>query len=166
MSIPDQGRILLALDTGIRETGWAVFHNGRVEATGAIAVPRRRGMSAAVKVEHLIKSLDGLAKQWQPDAVACCQPSGIGWRMTALDFWTPLWRTGRIGIGYVCTLIPPGSAYCYRRASQRTTGPDGLRRDGAVWADRAEQDHPGVGSHCGRTLPPDPVGRRVRSFIG
>jgi Holliday junction resolvasome RuvABC endonuclease subunit len=85
MSIPDQGRILLALDTGIRETGWAVFHNGRVEATGAIAVPRRRGMSAAVKVEHLIKSLDGLAKQWQPDAVACCQPSGIGWRMTALE---------------------------------------------------------------------------------
>jgi Holliday junction resolvasome RuvABC endonuclease subunit len=85
MSVPSQVKILLALDTGVRETGWAVFQNGQVKATGAVAVPSRRRMNAASRVEHLIKSLDELVAQWQPDVVACCQPSGIGWRVPALE---------------------------------------------------------------------------------
>jgi hypothetical protein len=27
---------LIALDAGVRETGWAVFSNGQIEATGTI----------------------------------------------------------------------------------------------------------------------------------
>jgi Holliday junction resolvasome RuvABC endonuclease subunit len=85
MNTPSQTRRLLALDTGIRETGWAVFQNGRLKATGAVAIPSRRRTNAALRMEHLIKSLDELAGQWQPDVVACCQPSGIGWRVPALE---------------------------------------------------------------------------------
>jgi Holliday junction resolvasome RuvABC endonuclease subunit len=85
MSVPSRVRILLALDTGVRETGWAVFQNGQVNITGVVAVPSRRRMNAALRVEHLITSLDELVAQWRPDVVACCQPSGIGWRVPALE---------------------------------------------------------------------------------
>lgn len=85
MSIPGQVRVLLALDIGVRETGWAVFQNERVETTGVVVVPSHRRVNAASRVEHLIKSLDGLVAQWRPDVLACCQPSGIRWRVPALE---------------------------------------------------------------------------------
>jgi Holliday junction resolvasome RuvABC endonuclease subunit len=77
--------VLLAVDAGVRETGWAIFRNGRVEATGAIKVPSRRRIDAEVRVKHLVKCLDDLVAQWDPAVVACCQPSGIGWRVPALE---------------------------------------------------------------------------------
>jgi len=85
VSHPAENRTFVALDAGVRETGWAVFNGGNVEATGIIAIPSRQRIDAAVRVSHLIDSLDALVGQWDPDSVACCQPTGIGWKVPALQ---------------------------------------------------------------------------------
>ena len=79
------GPVLLALDAGVRETGWAVFRNGVIQATGTIKLISSRRIDAQVRVNHLVECLDDLVARWQPHEVACCQPTGIGWRMPALD---------------------------------------------------------------------------------
>lgn len=93
---------LIALDAGVRETGWAVFCNGQIEATGTIAVRSRHRVDASVRVAHLIESLDSLMDRWNPDAVACSQPTGIGWKVPALvllDEALAEWSTGhRLGL--------------------------------------------------------------------
>jgi Holliday junction resolvasome RuvABC endonuclease subunit len=85
MSHASKGIVLLALDTGVRETGWAVFKDGNIEATGFIKVSSRHRIDAADRVKHLVKCLDDLVEQWDPATVACCQPTGIGWRVPALE---------------------------------------------------------------------------------
>lgn len=75
----------MALDAGVRETGWAVFSDGQIEATGTIAVRSRHRIDASVRVAHLIEALDDLMTRWKPDAVACSQPTGIGWKVPALQ---------------------------------------------------------------------------------
>ena len=77
--------VLLALDAGVRETGWAVFKDGEVAESGITGLSTRRKLEPYVRVSHLIESLDELAGQWSPQAVALCQPSGINWPMPALD---------------------------------------------------------------------------------
>ena len=77
--------VLLALDAGVRETGWAVFKDGEVIESGVTGLSTRRKLDPAVRVSHLIESLDELASQWKPQAVALCQPSGINWPVPALD---------------------------------------------------------------------------------
>ena len=49
-----------------------------------MALRSRRPIRPDVRVDHLIQSLDELVGQWAPDAVACCQPTGIGWEVPAL----------------------------------------------------------------------------------
>lgn len=77
--------VLLALDAGVRETGWAVFKDGGVIESGVTGLSTRRKLEPEVRVSHLIESLDGLAGQWNPQSVALCQPSGINWPVPALD---------------------------------------------------------------------------------
>ncbi len=77
--------MLLALDAGVRETGWAVFEGGEVAASGVTGLSTRRKLEPEVRVSHLIESLNELASQWKPQAIALCQPSGINWPMPALD---------------------------------------------------------------------------------
>ena len=87
-SIEDQtleDQTLLAIDAGVRETGWAIFQSEGLNSTGVIAVPGRGRVKGAVRVAHLIEGLDGLVAQWQPGAVACCQPSGINWSIPSLE---------------------------------------------------------------------------------
>lgn len=85
MSQTNKGEVLLALDAGVRETGWAVFKDRKIEATGLVKVSSRHSIDAADRVRHLVKCLDRLVEQWDPDSVACCQPTGIGWRVPALE---------------------------------------------------------------------------------
>jgi Holliday junction resolvasome RuvABC endonuclease subunit len=76
---------LLALDAGVRETGWAVFRPGGVIDTGVIRLSRSRTLHAAERVRHLVESLDRLSARWQPGAVAYGQPAGIRWPAPALE---------------------------------------------------------------------------------
>ena len=85
MTSTDLESVLLALDAGVRETGWAVFSSGDQVATGCIGVPGRRRMDAQARLSHLIQGLDRLVEQWRPVAVAHSQPSGIHWPMPALE---------------------------------------------------------------------------------
>lgn len=74
---------LLALDAGIRETGWAVYHPDHLIETGVIRISR--SMETAKRVAHLVNCLDGLVDRWKPKAVAYGQPSGIRWPAPALE---------------------------------------------------------------------------------
>lgn len=82
-SVADE--VLLAIDAGVRETGWAIFQSKRLDSTGVIAVAGRSRVNGAARVAHLIRCLDGLVADWQPQAVACCQPSGINWTIPSLE---------------------------------------------------------------------------------
>ena len=77
--------VLLALDAGVRETGWAVFKDGNVAASGVAGLSTRRKVEPEIRVLHLIESLNELVGQWKPESVALCLPSGINWQVPALD---------------------------------------------------------------------------------
>ena len=64
--------VLLALDAGVRKTGWAVFKDGEVIESGVTGLSTRRKLEPEVRVSHLIESFDGLAGQWNPQSVALC----------------------------------------------------------------------------------------------
>ncbi len=76
---------LLALDAGVRETGWAVFHAGGIVHTGIIKPSGSRELDAAVRVDHLVQSLDELVDRWKPGAAAYGQPSGMRWPVPSLE---------------------------------------------------------------------------------
>ncbi len=76
---------LLALDAGVRQTGWAIFRSGRQVTTGMIGIPGRRSIHAPARLTHLLDCLDRLVEEWRPAAVAHSRPSGIHWRVPALE---------------------------------------------------------------------------------
>lgn len=89
---------LLALDAGVRETGWAVFLPGGTIDSGVIRLSRSRFLHAPERVSHLVESLDRLATRWQPRVVAYGQPSGIRWpepSLELLDGSLARWATAR-----------------------------------------------------------------------
>ena len=68
---------LLAVDAGVRHSGWAVFQADGTIHTGVIRPTRSRTQDTAGRVGHLLANLDGIATRWQPHALAYGQPSGI-----------------------------------------------------------------------------------------
>lgn len=76
--------MLLALDAGVRQTGWAVFESKRLLRTGVIASPKRNGLKGRDRIASLMVELELLAEDSQPQAVACCQPSGINWSVPSI----------------------------------------------------------------------------------
>ena len=56
-------RILLALDAGVRESGWAVFEDGRTVKTGVIGAGTKRRTEAQIRVSHLVEKLDLLVER-------------------------------------------------------------------------------------------------------
>ena len=85
MTASDHAAALLALDAGVRETGWAIFRDGLPVTTGTIGTPGRRGLDAPTRVSRLVEALDRLVEHWRPGAVAHSQPSGIHWPVPALE---------------------------------------------------------------------------------
>ena len=149
--------VLLALDAGVRETGWAVFKDGEVAASGVTGLSTRRKLEPEVRVSHLIESLDELAFQWMPQAVALCQPSGINWPVPALDLlllslaqWSEESEL-------------PQFSYTAQEVRTAIAGHPNASRDElgyatmfAVGAHRARAFHPRMGSHRRGPLPPYP----------
>ena len=85
MTGPHDATTLLALDAGVRETGWAIFRPGGAVETGAIGTATRRRVDAESRVGQLVMSLDLLVVRWQPANVVHSLPSGIHWPVPALD---------------------------------------------------------------------------------
>ena len=77
--------VLLALDAGLGETGWAVMHRERGIHSGLIQIADRRRLDAASRITRLLQELDQLVVQWRPEAVAHSRPSGIHWPVPALE---------------------------------------------------------------------------------
>ena len=82
---------LLALDAGVRETGWAVFWPApdraaqAIPATGVIKAPSPRKSDVQTRVAHLVQCLDELVDEWAPAAVVHSRPSGIHWPVPSLE---------------------------------------------------------------------------------
>ena len=55
-------RILMALDAGVRESGWAVFEDGATVTTGVIGVGIKRSTEAQARIDRLVESLDLLVE--------------------------------------------------------------------------------------------------------
>lgn len=72
--------ILLALDAGTRNTGWAVFQDYVPLRTGVITLRRRQHSddAAAARIVRLAAALDELAAECAPAAAAVSQPAGLG----------------------------------------------------------------------------------------
>lgn len=85
MTTAQESPVLLALDAGVRETGWAVFKDGQVIESGVTGLKTRHKVEPEVRVSRLLDSLDELVGKWNPQLMALCQPSGINWPMPALD---------------------------------------------------------------------------------
>lgn len=77
---------VLALDAGVRETGWAVFLPGGTVETGIIRLFRSRTLDTASRVNLLVERLDSLVTCWSPRVIAYGQPSGIRWPAPSLEF--------------------------------------------------------------------------------
>ena len=77
--------VLLALDAGVQETGWAVFSPEADLVSGVIGLPGRRWMKVQERLSHLIERLDVLAAQWSPQEMTQSRPSGIHWPAPALE---------------------------------------------------------------------------------
>ena len=81
----NEANVLLALDAGLGETGWAIIHRQKEIHSGLIKIPGRRRLDAASRISQLLQKLDQLAEQWRPEAVAHSRPSGIHWPVPALE---------------------------------------------------------------------------------
>ena len=74
------GGVLLALDAGVRETGWAVFDaagSPSQHGTGVVKAPAPRRSGATARVNHLMLALDQLVEQWGPAVLTHSRPSGF-----------------------------------------------------------------------------------------
>ena len=80
-----EANVLLALDAGLGETGWAIIHRQEGIHSGLIQIPGRRRLDAASRISQLLQKLDQLAEEWRPEAVAHSRPSGIHWPVPALE---------------------------------------------------------------------------------
>ena len=54
--------MLLALDAGVRQTGWAVFESKRLLRTGVIASPKRNGLKGRDRIASLMVESELLAE--------------------------------------------------------------------------------------------------------
>ena len=79
---------LLALDAGLRETGWAVLapSSGKlVGATGVVRLSSSRRSGVDCRVKKLMLHLDEVAERWQPGTLVHSRPTGLRWPVPALQ---------------------------------------------------------------------------------
>lgn len=69
---------LLAISSGTRRTGWAVFVDGLLNNTGVFSVPSVLRARPDERAVLLVCSLDELAVRWDVGAVACRRGSSVG----------------------------------------------------------------------------------------
>ena len=77
MSKNREPQVVLALDAGVRESGWAVFREGKVEDTGVVRMRTRQRLDPEVRIAHLLAALEELAAIWQPQTIVLSKLSGI-----------------------------------------------------------------------------------------
>ena len=76
--------MLLALDPGVRESGWAVFRGRAVAASGVIGLKTRQKMDPGLRIDHLLESLEVLNEQWRLSMAVQCRPE-MNWPAPAAE---------------------------------------------------------------------------------
>ena len=155
---------LLALDAGVRETGWAVFRSAhrdganRMDETGIISLPRSIKVDGAARVKHLVRCLDELVSRWNPANVAYGQPSGIRWPVPSLQLLDDAL------VNWSANHRLPLYTYSAQEVRTAIAGHSHVPQDQLAYAIMArlgligQQDHPRMGGHCHRLLSPGPLG--------
>ena len=90
-------RPLLALATGLRETGWAVFDGEAVAASGVVGVKGSGRMEPSVRIAHQFDALTAVALQWKIEFVARGRAGGVNLRrpgLPLLDDALRCWASG------------------------------------------------------------------------
>jgi Holliday junction resolvasome RuvABC endonuclease subunit len=79
--------VLLAVDAGVWQTGWALFLGEAVAATGLLEpASRGQGLCLEDRLARLQAGLDQLVDDWRPRAVVLTRPSGLHhWPAPAVD---------------------------------------------------------------------------------
>lgn len=78
--------VLVALETGLKEIGWAIFVDGELSQTGRVAGEKHRsGDDDLAKVGAIVRALDDLAANWRPREVVYAEPFRNQWPVPALD---------------------------------------------------------------------------------
>jgi len=72
-----QEGLLLALSTGLRETGWAVFQGSAVAASGLVGLKIRRKVEPSVRIARQLDALSAVTSRWRAASVARSKPSGV-----------------------------------------------------------------------------------------
>ena len=81
---PETGT-LLALATGLRETGWATLHGTAVAASGVVGLKARRKMEPSDRIAHQLDALSAVAARWQAVCAVRIKADGINWRVPGLE---------------------------------------------------------------------------------
>ena len=76
---------LLAVETGVRKSGWAVFQDGKVQASGVVEMLSPHRLAPEVRIDYLMAALDDLTGRWRPHAIVLSRPDGIHRTVRALD---------------------------------------------------------------------------------
>lgn len=80
-----QEGLLLALSTGLRETGWAVFQGAAVAASGVVGLKTSRKTDPSVRICRQLEGLTAVLSRWQAPCAARSKPSGVNLRAPGLD---------------------------------------------------------------------------------
>ena len=78
MNEENESSMLLALDPGVRESGWAVFRGRAVAASGVIGLKTSQKMDPGLRIDHLLGSLEVLNEQWRLSTAVQCRPE-LNW---------------------------------------------------------------------------------------
>ena len=90
---------LLALATGLRETGWAVLHGSTVAASGVVGLKTRRKTEPSTRIAHQLEALSAVAVRWQAACVARSKADGVNWRVPGLEQLDEALRAWAEGLG-------------------------------------------------------------------
>ena len=85
MNEENESSMLLALDPGVRESGWAVFRGRAVAASGVVGLKTSQKMDPGLRIDHLLGSLEVLTAQWRFSTAVQCKPGGMNLPAPALE---------------------------------------------------------------------------------
>ena len=77
--------VVVALEVGLRETGWAVFADGQLSDTGSINCAKCQDGDASERISTVVRALDNLANTWRPREIVFKEPFRNQWPAPALD---------------------------------------------------------------------------------
>ena len=77
--------VLMALEIGLKEMGWAVYQDGLLSDTGCLTCSKRNQTELDERVAVIFTKLDQLVDNWKPSEIVYKEPFRNQWPVPALD---------------------------------------------------------------------------------